>query len=108
MRKRLSPFLIALPLASTIAEAKVKTCQISVVGGAWAGNSYSLQMENGKFTGTSGVSASNLPNCVAKKYVYGRWYHLCKGGKLIVFKQKNNKWKPVSANGLKKYRHNCL
>lgn len=108
MKKLLSIALAAAAVTVTAAEARAKTCKIYVVGGSWAGRSFSLQMENGKFVGTSGVSPSNLPRCVAKKYVYGRWYHLCKGGRLVVFKQKNNKWKPVSAKGLKKYKHDCL
>ena len=106
--KLLSTLMAILAIGSVAAEAKTTTCNIHVVGGSWAGNSFPLKMQNGKFVGTSGVSSSNIPNCVAKKYVYGRWYHLCKGGKLVVFKNKKGKWKPVSKKGLKKYRHDCL
>ena len=108
MRKLLSIALIAAASSAGLAEAKTTTCNIYVVGGSWAGHKFPLKMENGKFVGTSGVTPSKLPRCVAKKYVYGRWYHLCKGGKLVVFKKKKNQWKPVSAKGLKKYKHDCL
>ena len=97
--------LVCLPSA---VEAQTKDCTISVVGGAWKGQTYGLRIENGKFVGTSGILESDLPGCVAKKHIFGRWYHLCRNNRIIVFKRKNNRWKRLSAKSLKKYRHNCL
>lgn len=106
--KRLFVTLLPVILAAQPAVAASKTCQISVVGGSWKGYSHSLEMRDGKFVGTSGIKPSELQGCVAKKYIVGRWYHLCSSGKIIVFKFKDDKWKRLSAKSLKKYRHDCL
>ncbi len=99
----LAGMLLAGPAA-----AAAKSCMIEVVGGSWKGYTHKLAMENGEFVGTSGVKPSELKSCKAKKYIVGRWYHICSGGKIIVFKKKDGKWKRLSAKSLKKYQHNCL
>ncbi len=89
-------------------EANAKQCKISVVGGSWKGKTYPLRMKNGKFVGTRGLKNSGLPGCVAKKYIYGRWYHLCKNHKIIVYRREGSGWKRLAAKNLKKYKHNCI
>lgn len=107
MKKSVSLFLLTFMLAVP-AEAAVKHCTISVVGGSWEGATFDLKMENGKFIDTSGVRDSPLQGCAAMKYVYGRWYHLCKGGKIAVFKQDDGKWRRLKPKSERKYVHNCL
>jgi len=91
-----------------IAEAKTGKCKIKVVGGSYKGRSFPLKMSNGKFTDQSDVSASKLPGCRVKKKVFGRWYHLCNKGTLIVYKWKNSQWTRLKPKSLLKYQHNCF
>lgn len=99
---------IVLPLsltAASVASAGVVNCKINVVGGSYKGRSFPVQINNGQFTG---MSNSGLPGCRAKKKVYGRWYHLCKRGTLIVYKRKNFKWVKLYPKSLLKYQHTCF
>jgi hypothetical protein len=102
--------LAASMLATFAAEASAasKSCKISVVGGSWKGKTYPIKVKNGQFAGTKGMEDSELSGCVAKKKIYGRWYHLCGNGKIIVFRREGSAWKRLAAKNLKKYRHNCL
>ncbi len=100
--------VLAVPV---VAEAKTTKCKISVVGGKFKGRTYSLKMKDGKFVDNSGTESSNLPGCVAKKYLYGRWYHVCQNSKIIVYRPEETHpegWKRLAAKNLKKYKHNCL
>lgn len=106
---------LALPLALAVLTtgvpstyAKITKCKIKVVKGTYKGNSINVTMKDGSLVGQSGMTASNLNNCQAKKYYYGRWYHLCKGGTLIVYKNKDNRWKKLKPKSLLKYKHNCF
>ena len=90
------------------AGAATSHCKISVVGGSFKGKTYKLTMKDGKFVGDKGFRDSKLRGCVGKKKIYGRWYHLCQNGKIIVFRSEANVWKRLSAKNLKKYKHNCL
>ena len=94
--------------AINIAQAKSTKCKIKVVGGSYKGRSFTLRMSGGNFTGQSGVSKSSLEGCRVKKQVFGRWYHLCEKGTLIVYKRKDNKWKRLKPKSLKKYLHTCF
>ncbi len=107
MKHIISSVVIGLALVAP-AQAAAKSCKISVVGGSWAGKTYPLTIKNGKFTGASGVRASPLKGCPAMKYVYGRWYHLCKGGKIAVFRKSDGKWQRLKPKNERKYKHDCL
>jgi len=110
-KKQLYVLLLAPALlVSTpgIGQAIAASCKIKVVGGSYKGRSFPIKMINGRFDGQSGVSRSELQGCRVKKQVYGRWYHLCKKGTLIVYKQKNHKWKRLKPKSLLKYQHNCF
>ena len=103
--------MLALPMLVSFTspgQAKIKKCKIKVVGGSFKGQSFPLKMKDGKFIGQSGMSPSNLPGCRVKKLVYGRWYHLCNKGTLIVYKRKDNKWKRLKDKSLLKYQHTCF
>ncbi|HFC05250.1 MAG TPA: hypothetical protein ENJ55_06060 [Rhizobiales bacterium] len=103
--------LLSIPLsfaAISIAEAQVTKCKIKVVGGSFKGRSFNIEMKDGKFTNVSGMQKSELAGCRVKKKVYGRWYHLCKKGTLIVYKRKNFAWKRLSDKSLLKYQHTCF
>ena len=100
---------VAVLAASTVAaDAATKSCKISVVGGSWKGKTYPLKMKDGKFVDTKGLKNSELNGCVAKKKIYGRWYHLCQNSKIIVYRREGSGWKRLAAKNLKKYKHNCL
>ncbi len=104
-------FLLAFPLVfatSSIANAQITKCKIKVVGGSYKGQSYSVEMKDGKFVNQSGMKKSELAGCRVKKKVYGRWYHLCKKGTLIVYKRKNFKWQRLQPKSLLKYQHTCF
>ena len=94
------------PVAVT---AKTTSCKISVVGGSHKGASFKLKIKNGKVIGTR-AQASPLRGCLAMKNIYSRWYHLCNGGKIIVYRwlEDRRKWKRLSAKNLRKYQHNCF
>lgn len=99
----------AILIASAVAaQAATRQCKISVVGGSWKGKSYPLKMKDGKFVGKKGIEVSSLKGCVAKKFIYGRWYHVCKNSKIIVYRREGSGWKQLAAKNLKKYKHNCL
>ncbi len=100
--------LLVLPLTANTVQAAITKCKINVVGGSFKGRSFALEMKNGKLVGQSGMSDSNLSGCRAKKLVYGRWYHLCKKGTLIVYKRKNSKWQRLKDKSLLKYEHTCF
>ena len=111
LTRQLSAILLVPALITStfsIAEANASKCKIKVVGGSYKGRSFPLKMKNGQFSGQSGVSASNLEGCRVKKIVYGRWYHLCEKGTLIVYKRKNNAWKRLKPKSLLKYQHTCF
>ena len=97
-----------LASATTVAEAATKKCKISVVGGSFKGRAYPVKMNGGKFVETDGVSKSSLPGCLAKKFIYGRWYHICRNSKILVYRREGSSWKRLAARNLKKYRHNCV
>ena len=42
------------------------------------------------------------------KNIYGRWYHICLAGKIIVFLWDDGKWRKLPKIKLKKYRHDCF
>lgn len=110
-RKTIVTISLAMAMALTTSatlEAKTTHCKIKVVGGSFKGRSFPVTMEDGKFVGQSGMSESNLPGCRVKKKVYGRWYHLCKRGTLIVYKWKNSKWTRLQPKSLLKYQHTCF
>ncbi|MGI9463235.1 MAG: hypothetical protein ACR2OM_04815 [Aestuariivirgaceae bacterium] len=94
--------------SSIAAGAATKQCKISIVGGSYKGTTYPVKIKNGQFVGTGGMVESGLKGCVAKKKVYGRWYHLCKNSKIIVYRREGSGWKRLAARNLKKYKHNCL
>ncbi len=99
-------FLLATITAGT--QAATKTCKISVVGGSFKGRSYPLKMSNGAFVETGGVSKSSIGGCLAKKFIYGRWYHICRDSRIIVYRREGDGWKRLAAKNLKKYRHDCI
>lgn len=104
-------FSLALPISFAVtgsANAQVKNCKIKVVGGSFKGRSFAVQMKDGQFTNVKGMLVSELPGCRGKKKVYGRWYHLCKKGTLIVFKRKSGKWVKLYPKSLLKYQHTCF
>jgi len=103
--------LMSIPLSFTaisIAEAQVTSCKIKVVGGSFKGRSFPIEMKDGKFTNVSGMKKSELGGCRVKKKVYGRWYHLCEKGTLIVYKRKNFQWVRLQPISLLKYQHTCF
>ena len=103
--------LMSIPLSFTainIAGAQVTKCKIKVVGGSFKGRAFPIEMKDGKFTNVSGMKKSELAGCRVKKKVYGRWYHLCEKGTLIVFKKKNSKWQRLKDKSLLKYQHTCF
>lgn len=102
--------LAAAVLAGSAMAAGAATtkCKISVVGGSFKGKTYKLKMKDGKFTGDKDFKDSNLKGCVGKKFIYGRWYHLCQNSKIIVYRREGSGWKQLAAKNLKKYKHNCL
>jgi len=103
--------LMSIPLsfaAISIAEAQISKCKIKVVGGSFKGRAFPVEMKDGKFTNVSGMQKSELAGCRAKKKVYGRWYHLCEKGTMIVFKKKNSEWVRLQPKSLLKYQHNCF
>ncbi len=103
--------VMSIPLsfaAIAIADAQITRCEIKVVGGSFAGRSFPIEMKDGKFTNVSGMKKSELAGCRVKKKVYGRWYHLCEKGTLIVFKRKNFKWVRLQPISLLKYQHTCF
>ena len=108
--KSVKLLLAASMLASfaVSADAGTKKCKISVVGGSWKGKTYPIKVKNGQFVGTKGMQESGISGCVAKKKIYGRWYHLCRNSKIIVFRREGSGWKKLAAKNLKKYKHNCL
>jgi hypothetical protein len=91
-----------------MANAATTKCKIKVVGGSFKGRSFAVKMQDGNFTNVKGMSGSSLNGCRAKKKVYGRWYHLCNKGTLIVFKRKNSKWVKLQPKSLLKYQHTCF
>lgn len=102
--------LAAAVLASSAVAAGAATtkCKISVVGGSYKGKTYPLKMKSGRFIGTKGMEESQVRGCVAKKKIYGRWYHVCKNSQVIVYRREGSGWKQLAAKNLKKYRHDCL
>jgi hypothetical protein len=107
MKTKLLALLLVLPLSGA-AYAETKKCKISVVGGSFKGHSMKVKMKDGKFVGDSSIRDSTIAGCRGMKYFYGRWYHLCPKGTLIVFKQKKGKWVKLKPRSLKKYVHNCF
>lgn len=109
-----SIFLGALLAFSTLVptfapvEAAVKNCKIKVVGGSFKGHSMKIKMDGNRFVGDSSIRPSNLPGCRGMKYFYGRWYHMCARGTMIVYKKKHGKWVRLQPISLKKYVHNCF
>jgi len=99
---------LMIAVSAGAVEAATTKCKISVVGGSWKGKTYKLSVKDGDFAGTKGMQKSGLKGCVAKKKIYGRWYHLCEGSKIIVFRPEGSGWKQLAARNLKKYKHNCL
>ena len=67
------------------AGAATTQCKISVVGGSFKGKTYKLTMQDGKFVGDKGFRESNLQGCLGKKKIYGRWYHICRNSKILVY-----------------------
>jgi len=103
--------LMSIPLSFTaisIADAQITKCKIKVVGGSFKGRAFPIEMKDGKFINQSGMKKSELAGCRAKKKVYGRWYHLCQKGTLIVFKKKSSKWVRLQPKSLLKYQHTCF
>lgn len=103
-----------LALSATLAAvvpsqgAAAKDCKIKVVGGSFKGYSMKVKMQGDQFIGDSSIRPSNLPGCKGMKYFYGRWYHMCAGGTMIVYKKKHGKWVRLQPKSLKKYIHNCF
>ena len=111
MRKKSTEIVLvaALLIGSAVAAGAATTqCEISVLGGAFKGKTYELSMKDGKFVGDKDFKESSLKGCVGKKFIYGRWYHLCENSKIIVYRREGSGWKRLAAKNLKKYRHNCL
>lgn len=111
MAMKSTKFLLAaaiLAASAMAAGAATTKCKISVVGGSFKGKTYKLSMKDGKFVGDKDFKESSLKGCVGKKFIYGRWYHLCQNSKIIVYRREGNGWKQLAAKNLKKYRHNCL
>ena len=102
-------FAAGIVLSPPTVAAKTNSCKISVVGGSHKGSTFKLKIRNGKVIGTRS-QASPLRGCLAMKNIYNRWYHLCSGGKIIVYRwlEDRRKWKRLSAKNLRKYRHNCF
>lgn len=111
MYMKSTKFMLAAAVLATsamAAGAATTKCKISVVGGSFKGKTYKLSMKDGKFVGDKDFRESNLKGCVGKKFIYGRWYHLCNNSKIIVYRREGSGWKRLAAKNLKKYRHNCL
>ena len=105
---RLLAAACVLAAVTTGAEAATKKCKISVVGGSYKGRTYPVTMNNGRFVETRGVSKSSIAGCLAKNLIYGRWYHICRNSKIIVYRREGSGWKRLAAKNLRKYRHNCI
>ncbi len=95
-------------VGASVAQAQTVDCKIKIVGGSFKGRSMDVKMRKGKFVGDSSIRESNLPGCRGMKYFYGRWYHMCTKGTMIVYKKKKGKWVRLQPISLKKYIHNCF
>ena len=104
--------LLLLPQGFTGPEpaaAQDKRCKFSVVGGKQKGRTIKLKMRGGKFVG-KGIKDSTESGCAAMINVYGRWYHFCNGGRVVVHRwvESTKSWKQLSEKNLRKYRHDCI
>ncbi len=95
-------------MGASVVQAQTVNCKIKIVGGSFKGRSMKVTMKDGQFVGDSSIRPSNLPGCRGMKYFYGRWYHMCAKGTMIVYKQKHGKWIRLQPKSLKKYIHNCF
>ena len=103
-----STSFVAPIIAPSIAQAQTVNCKIKIVGGSFKGRSMDVRMRKGKFVGDSSIRPSNLAGCRGMKYFYGRWYHMCARGTMIVYKKKHGQWVRLQPISLKKYIHNCF